>query len=767
MEAPGVTAPWVPVVVVDIVGSVLTLVIALFCAVNSWKWVQKRPGDIFRQYIMLLTLSIVFFAISRSFGHLVKQVLIIADMADVWKSIAPFSGAVNTTAFVVIFAFGVYFHRFKKVHEEVEVYRNNLEQLVDERTEELGKTQATLENIFNSAIPICINSLDFDVLQANDAYYAIWPKPEDPAAPVKCYETRPGSLCRTEGCPVMLIGAGQEEVINETRKTDGRGGEKYFIVTARPFRNADGKLVGILESFQDITDRKQAEKELEAEKERLAVTLRSIGDGVITTDTAGIIVLMNKVSESLTGWSQEEAMGRPLEEVLHLIHQTSRQPCDNPAEKVLATGKTIELESRTVLVSRGGEERLIADSAAPIRDRRSLIIGVVMVFRDVSEKILMEEKLLKVRKLESVGILAGGIAHDFNNILVAILGNISMAIELLNPEEKSRSLLLDAEKASLRAKDLTRQLLTFAKGGEPVKETASVAEIIRDSADFSVHGSKVVCRYEIPDDLRYADIDRGQMSQVIQNLVLNARQAMPEGGAIDIRCENVSADNLKGVPLPRGEYVKISIADGGVGIPEENLERVFDPFFSTKKDGSGLGLSVTHSIIEKHGGHISVTSRLGVGTSFQIFLPAESAGRPAGGEKPPPPLKLQGKGRILIMDDEEIVRDVARGMLTLLGYEVIETADGEEALEAYRHSRVEGRPLDLVIMDLTIPGGMGGKEAVQKLLALDPDAKVIVSSGYSNDPIMANFRKYGFRGAVLKPYRIAEMGAAVQKLLAE
>jgi nitrogen-specific signal transduction histidine kinase/CheY-like chemotaxis protein len=390
-----------------------------------------------------------------------------------------------------------------------------------------------------------------------------------------------------------------------------------------------------------------------------------------------------------------------------------------------------------------------------------------MVFRDVTEKTLMEDKLLKVRKLESVGVLAGGIAHDFNNILVAILGNISLAVELLDPEEKSRSLLLDAEKASLRAKDLTRQLLTFAKGGEPVKETASVAEIITDSANFSVHGSKVVCRYEIPDDLWHADIDRGQMSQVIQNLALNARQAMPEGGVIDIRCENLSADNLKSVPLPRREYVKISITDSGVGVPEENLERLFDPFFSTKKDGSGLGLSVTHSIVEQHGGHISVTSRLGVGTSFQIYLPAESSRRSTESGESAPPLNIQGKGRILVMDDEEIVRDVAREMLTHLGYEVIAVGDGEAALEAFRRSKEEGRPLDLVIMDLTIPGGMGGKEAVQQLLALDPDAKVIVSSGYSNDPIMANFRKYGFREAVLKPYRIEEMGAMVQKALVE
>jgi len=529
---------------------------------------------------------------------------------------------------------------------------------------------------------------------------------------------------------------------------------------------SDGRLVR-MEIAIDITLRKEAGNAMAAEKERLAVTLRSIGDGVITTNIEGSIVLINAVAERLTGWSQREAEGRPLTEVFTIINEKTRQPCENPVDKVLASGRIIELANHTLLIARDGRERNIADSGAPICDKESRTVGVVLVFRDVTEETRMKEERLKIKKLESVGVLAGGIAHDFNNILAAIMGNLSLAQLDSHLEDETRKLLHTAEKASLRARDLTQQLLTFSKGGEPVKETASIGEIIRESAEFVLHGSSVACLYVIPEDLWLVDIDRGQIGQVIHNIILNAMHAMPEGGNIDVRCENVDGFAEKRVFLPdTGRFVKIIISDTGIGIPAAMLEKIFDPYFTTKQEGSGLGLAITHSIISKHGGHIWAQSTPGQGTTFTILLPvsASSEGRSVVQGADVMAAIEGGNARIMIMDDEEIVRTVISSMLTHLGYEVVEAKDGKEAISLYRTYRDENRPINFVIMDLTIPGGMGGKEAVRELLALDPAAKVIVSSGYSNDPIMANCCQYGFSAAVAKPFQMEDIVRALQQL---
>ena len=525
----------------------------------------------------------------------------------------------------------------------------------------------------------------------------------------------------------------------------------------------DGRMVR-MEIAIDISSRKETENALVAEKEQLAVTLRSIGDGVITTDTAGNIVLVNSVAEILTGWSQAEAHGRPLTEVFTIVNEKTRRPCENPVEKVLLSGESIGLTNHTVLIARDGRERSIADSGAPIRDRENRTVGVVLAFRDVTAQLLMEQEQLKIKKLESVGILAGGIAHDFNNILTAILGNLCLVQHDSHLDEKSRQLLHAAEMASLRARDLTQQLLTFSKGGEPIKETAAIGEIIRESANFVLHGGVVACRYLIPDDLWLVDIDRGQMSQVIQNIILNAKHAMPQGGEIVVCCENVEGAAATGGVLPdTNRAVKISISDTGTGIPADKLDKIFDPYFTTKEKGSGLGLAITHSIISKHNGQISVQSSPGQGTTFTILLPVASAGQSKGDAVQVMTAMPGENARVMIMDDEEIVRTVVNAMLSYLGYDVIEAGDGKEALALYQTCRDEGRPIDLVIMDLTIPGGMGGKEAVQELLVLDPAARVIVSSGYSNDPVMANFRQYGFLAAAVKPFEMEDLVRAIQQ----
>jgi PAS domain S-box-containing protein len=541
--------------------------------------------------------------------------------------------------------------------------------------------------------------------------------------------------------------------------------QDWFECRDQAIQWTDGRLVR-MEIAINITPRKKAENDLADEREQLAVTLRSIGDGVITTDTQGRIVLLNTVAEILTGWSQQEAQGRPLTEVFNIIYEQTRKPCKNPTEKVLISGEIMGLANHTILIARDGKERKIGDSAAPIRDREGRIIGVVLVFRDVTEKHRLEEELLKVKKLESVGVLAGGIAHDFNNILAAILGNINLALYDSRLGEETRKLLTEAEKASLRAKNLTQQLLTFSKGGEPVKETASITDIIRDSADFVLRGSTVACRYSIPDDLWLVDIDKGQISQVIQNLIINAKHSMPDGGTIQVDCKNIDSLIPPDIFLPNtSRYIKITISDSGIGIPENLIDKIFDPYFTTKQEGSGLGLAITHSIISKHNGSISVQSKPGTGTTFTLYLPATDRPQEKKQEDQKALATNQGKARIMIMDDDTMVLDVAQAMLTMLGHDVILVGDGTEAIEIYQQQNASGQAIDIIIMDLTIPGGMGGKEAVAEILAINPKAKVIVSSGYSNDPIMARCQEYGFVAAIGKPFQMQELIDTINRIM--
>jgi len=379
---------------------------------------------------------------------------------------------------------------------------------------------------------------------------------------------------------------------------------------------------------------------------------------------------------------------------------------------------------------------------------------------------LREEERLKIAKLESVGVLAGGIAHDFNNILTGIMGNISLARRGLESGEiaKASNRLVEAEKASLRAKDLTQQLLTFSSGGTPIKITTSIIGILEDSISLALRGSDVRCELSLPDDVWPVEADEGQIGQVISNLVLNADQAMPEGGTLNIGVRNTIIGKRTTLPLARGNYVQITIEDHGVGIPEEHLLRIFDPYFTTKQKGSGLGLSTVHSIIKKHGGHITIESKLGVGTTLQVYLPASMEPIPAV-EEVAAEACVAGAGRVLVMDDEEVVRDLLRSELTGIGYEVELASVGAETIKKYANAKETGQPFAAVILDLTVPGGMGGKETIKKLLEIDPDVKAIVSSGYSTDPIMTDFVKYGFKGVVVKPYRTSELEQVLHKVI--
>jgi PAS domain S-box-containing protein len=553
---------------------------------------------------------------------------------------------------------------------------------------------------------------------------------------------------------------GNREIVQRLHKS--KDGAVFPVEIGHGFYTRDGRKM-ICAIMRDITIRKRIEDELAAEKERLTVTLRSIGDGVISTDLQGKIISVNQVAEKLTGWQEEEAIGMPITHVFHIVNEFNRERSEDPVRKVLETGGVVGLANNTILIGKDGKEHVIADSGAPIMDSQNEIIGAVLVFRDITEKRKMEAELVNAQKLESLGVLAGGIAHDFNNFLTAIIGNLSLAKIDSKPGDQVVVLLNEMEKASLQAKDLTQQLLTFSKGGEPVKKLVTLAELVKNSATFSLRGSNVRCEFSISQDLLPVEVDEGQIGQVINNLVLNADQAMPEGGIIEICAENITLTADNQFSLPPGPYLRTSFRDHGVGIGPDHLPKVFDPYFTTKQKGSGLGLTVAYSIIDKHNGRMTVESELGHGTTFTIYLPASDkpASQPADEEK----RLFIGKGKILVMDDEEFIRDVATQMLSKIGYEVSVAHDGDQAIEMYGQAQNSGEPFDIVIMDLTIPGGMGGKEAIRKLKKLDPNVKALVSSGYSNDPIMSNFRDYGFQGVVKKPYRIQDMSDALRAVL--
>lgn len=410
----------------------------------------------------------------------------------------------------------------------------------------------------------------------------------------------------------------------------------------------------------------------------------------------------------------------------------------------------------------GGKDRYIIFEAAPIYNTKGELIAAIETLQDITMQKRSEAELMRSQKLESIGILAGGIAHDFNNLLTAIIGNISIAKNAGLPDN-IRDRLEKAEMASLRARYLTNQLLTFSKGGEPIRKTVSISGLLVDSATFVLCGSVSKCEFSIPADLWPVEIDEEQISRVVHNLVLNADQSMPEGGHISLSADNrrVGIDNC--LPLMEGKYIKISVRDQGTGIPNSLIPKIFDPYFTTKQTGSGFGLATAYSIVKKHNGTITVESEVGAGSTFNVYLPAsekEAVMPEEAAQKP-----VAGKGKVLVVDDEAMVRDVAAEILHCIGHEVELAKDGAEAICMYKMSNVSGHRFDAVIMDLTIPGGMGGRETMARLLEIDPGVKAIVSSGYSNDPVMADFRKYGFSGVLAKPYQSKQLCEALREIM--
>ena len=408
--------------------------------------------------------------------------------------------------------------------------------------------------------------------------------------------------------------------------------------------------------------------------------------------------------------------------------------------------------------------------ATPVRDDEGNISCVVLVYDDVTSQRQLEHEMARSLKLESLGLLAGGLAHDFNNFLAAILNNVTLARLHTEPTSKACSWLQKTEDAASRAQHLTQQLLTFAKGGLPVVQEVAIDKLVCDSVSFALSGSNVQCNFSIPHDLRPVKVDPGQIDQVIRNLIINANQAMPGGGKIEVLCRDRTVTENDTSLITPGNYVVFTISDNGVGIAPENLNKIYDPYFSTKVDGNGLGLAISHAIISKHQGHIMVKSELGVGTSFEILLPATEPAEPPKVTAEPPEVTAEsltqsGSGRILVMDDEEIVRETTADLLTYVGYSVITAVDGRQAIQLYQEARERQEPIDIVILDLTVPGGMGGEETMRELHRLDPEVVGIATSGYCNNPVMANYLDYAFKGVLAKPCKLETMQKVIEDLL--
>jgi PAS domain S-box-containing protein len=484
----------------------------------------------------------------------------------------------------------------------------------------------------------------------------------------------------------------------------------------------------------EIIERLAAEKNLADERERLAVTLSSIGDGVISTDTAGIVTLLNQNAEKLTGWDQHDAIGRPLYEIFHILHEEARGPCASPVDKVLATGGMIELANHTVLIAKDGREINIADSGAPIHDKANRIIGVVLVFRDVTEQLKQEKELFSAQKMESIGTLAGGIAHDFNNILSAIIGYTELAMMRINPKEPAYEDLRQVRQASNRATDLVRQILTFSRQQQQAKAPLQLSLVVKEALKL--------LRASIPSTIEFHQeimseatvmADPTQMHQVIMNLCTNAYHAMMEhGGVLRISLEEVliapTMLGSKSEDLPPGCYLRLAVSDSGCGMEKELMGKIFEPYFTTKEQGkgTGLGLAVVHGIVKSHDGRISVDSEPGRGTAFNVYLPMIVHDTLAEVIEEIPPMAGTHE-RVMVVDDEGAIRDLTSQILIQAGYRVETFVNG---LEAWQVLSQAPQDWDLLITDQTMPE-MTGDQLAAKALELRPDLPILICSGYN------------------------------------
>lgn len=507
---------------------------------------------------------------------------------------------------------------------------------------------------------------------------------------------------------------------------------------------------------------------LQASEERWKFALEGSGDGVWDWNVRTGEVVRSKRWKAMLGYSDQE-IGPSRDEWLKRVH-----PEDLP--EVLAgqdahlRGVTPSFASELRMRCKDGSWKWILNRGMVVsRDATGQPLRVIGTHTDLTARKQAEEDRLVLGKLESTGVLAGGIAHDFNNLLTAMLLNLDMARYHADSSDEMLIHVQAAEKAALAARSLTQQLITFARGDASVVRLTDVAHLLETSVPLALSGSTVRSDLHVAPDLWNAEVDGGQIGQVIRNLVLNAREAMPKGGVVTLRAVNVRLQVDEVRALPAGDYLHITVADEGEGIAREKLARIFDPYFSTKQRGSqkgmGLGLTICHAVMRKHQGAITVESVVGRGTTFHLYLPAAEAKVVEHQESTPPlPEPVREARRILAMDDEPVMRDSVQASLQKMGFECEVVADGEEAVRSYCRAREEGSPFDAVLLDLTIPGGMGGRETLARLRALDPAVWVAVMSGYTNDKVMSDYQALGFNAALSKPFTSAMLRSVLDQV---
>ncbi len=533
-------------------------------------------------------------------------------------------------------------------------------------------------------------------------------------------------------------------------------GERKYLASQSDI-GTDSRSGARLVIMKDVTEWMKAEALLRVMEERFSKAFNASPNAMsIVTLREGRFVDVNETLVRLSGYSREEIIGRTVEEMGTF---GTRERLAEYVGILLRDGRVANFESDVTAKDGTVLTGLFFSEIITVGGKKMIINSTI----NITEKKKMEEEMLKASRIESLGVFAGGIAHDFNNILTAIIGNIALARKYLRDEGPGERLLREAEKASLRAKDLTFQLLTFSRGGSPQRKAVSIPRMLTESAEFALSGSRTRCEFSIEENLMNAEVDEGQMRQVIHNIVLNASQAMPGGGIVRISAVNRRVEPGTGQPLAPGDYVVISVEDDGPGIPSGIIGKIFDPFFTTKATGSGLGLSMSFSIMKKHGGHVSVTSVPGAGARFDIYMPATNDAPSA--EAVSVGLAFESPLRVLVMDDDPMILSMLERMLESWGHSVETVKDGRVAIDRYREALDRGKRYDILIMDLTIPGGMGGAEAVRLIRDFDPAVRAIVSSGYSNDPVMADYERYGFSGMVVKPYRMDDLHDTIAKIV--
>lgn len=550
---------------------------------------------------------------------------------------------------------------------------------------------------------------------------------------------------------IYLTAYADDDTLQRAKRTEPSG---YII---KPYKKEE--LHSVIEM---ALYKRKMEGYLKKREEFLSTTLKSISDAVITTDVDARITFINPIAEVITGWGQEEALGKHIDQLYRIIDEKTGNQIENPVIPVLAHGKKETIENH-LLMTKQNRRISIASDISPIKNEKGKIIGSAIILRDNTEKKKIQEELIKAQRLASLSHIAGSIGHAFNNHLTVIIGNIELIKKTGSLGKACMADIQEAEFAARKAKNLARQLLNFSQRGEMARQPVDIAKVLKDVVNTVMRSSVKQYELVLPDDLWQANADESQLSQVFFNVVKKTFSMIEEDGKIAVIAKNEEIKSQGSLPIDPGKYVNITIKEYGKSIPKDQLDGLFDPYFSVEKEPGGIELAIAYSIVKKHNGYITAESVAEEGTSFYIYLPAHKKVKEKSRKEPARVYK--GKRRVLVMDDQELVRIIAGKILNHFGFDVEFARHGDEAIDIYAGAYNSDKPFSCVLLDLTVDYGKGAKETITKLKEVDSQVKAIVSSGYSNDPIFFNYDKYGFKGVIKKPYDLVDLNKTVRDVI--